>query len=68
MPHLRGVPQPVQVAHLQLGVGQGYRLVKQLDSTLQVAALNLNIEGLRIRLSRLYCCLRSRPINLNVGR
>ena len=48
MPHLRGVPQPVQVAHLQLGVGQGYRLVKQLDSTLQVAALNLNIEILKI--------------------
>ena len=49
MPHLRGVPQPVQVAHLQLGVGQGYRLVKQLDSTLQVAALNLNIKGLKIK-------------------
>ena len=37
-----GVPQPVQVGHLQLGVGQRDRLVKQLAGALQVSALHLD--------------------------
>ena len=37
-----GVPQPVQVGHLKLGVGQRDRLVEQLAGALQVAALDLD--------------------------
>ena len=37
-----GVPQPVQVSHLQLGVRQRDCLVKQLTRALQISTLDLN--------------------------
>ena len=44
---LGGVSQTKQMSHLQLSVGQRYRLVKQLYGSLQVPPLHLDgAEGL----------------------